>query len=91
MRNQASDWLPTTLCGACCYRAESAGRPDEARWLDHRVDATVQLHLPVHAAHRPLLGGDDGHLHLAVVDERVQDGLDVVHRQVHLQADAFNQ
>lgn len=66
------------------HRAESARRPHHARGLDDGVDAAVQLHLSVHAAHRAFLGGDDGHLHLAVVDERVEDGLDVVHGKVHL-------
>lgn len=70
--------------GGTGYRAESTGRLDEAGGLDDGVHAAVQLHLPVHAAHRALLGGDHGHLHLPVVDERVQDGLNVVHRQVHL-------
>lgn len=69
-----------------CYRAESAGRPDETRGLDDGVDAAVQLHLSIHAAHRSLLGSDDRHLHLPIVDQCVEDGLDVIHGQVHLQA-----
>lgn len=68
----------------CCYRAESAGRPDEARGLDDGIDAAVKLHLSIHAAHRSLLGGDHRHLHLPVVDQGVQDGLDVIHGQINL-------
>lgn len=74
-----------TLTGAVWYRAESTGGPDEARGLDDGVYATVQLHLAVHAAHSSLLGCNDCHLHLSIIDQGVKDGLDVIHRQVHLQ------
>lgn len=66
------------------HGAESTRRPHHACWLDDGVDATVELHLSVHAAHRAFLSSDDCHLHLAVIDERVEDGLDVVHGKVHL-------
>ena len=66
------------------YRAESAGGFDEASGLDDGVDPTEQLHLTVHTPNRPFLGRDDGHLHLAVVDQRVEDRLDVLHGQIHL-------
>lgn len=67
------------LTGAEWYRAESTGGPDEARGLDDGVHATVQLHLAVHAAHSSLLGCNDCHLHLPVIDQGVKDGLDVIH------------
>lgn len=71
-------------CQTPCYRAESTGGLDETGGLEDGVDAAVQLHLSVHAAHCSLLGSDHSHLHLPVIDQRVQDGLDVIHGQVHL-------
>lgn len=69
----------------CCYRAESTRCPNEACGLDDSVDTAVQLHLSIYTAHRSLFGRNDRHLRLPIIDQCVKDGLDVVHRQVHLQ------
>lgn len=71
-------------CRVWYYRAESAGRLDKAGGLEDGIDSAVKLHLSVDTTHRSLLGSNDGHLHLPIVDQRVQDGLDVVHGQIHL-------
>ena len=70
--------------GEWAHRTEATGSLDQARGLDDGVDSSVQLHLAVHTAHRALLGRYDGHLNLPVVNQRVQDGFDVFHRQVNL-------
>lgn len=79
-RNAPTLKVPPTLT----HRAKSARRPHNACGLDDGVDAAVELYLSVYTAHCALLGGNDGHLHLTVVDKRVEDGLDVVHGKVHL-------
>lgn len=67
------------------YGTESTGCPDQAcRWEDW-VDCPVQFHLSIDAANSAFLCSDDSHLHFAIINECVQDGFNVLHRQLYLQ------
>lgn len=71
---------------ALTYRTESTGCPDQAcRWEDW-VDCPVQFHVSIYAANSAFLRSNDSHLHFAIINECVQDGLNVLHGQLYLES-----
>lgn len=65
--------------------AESAGCPDQACGRDDGTDRPVEFHVSVHTANGALFGSNDRHLYFPIINECIQDGLYVLHGQLHLQ------
>lgn len=77
-------WDLTTFMAVIKNRTESTGCPDQAcRWEDW-VDCPVQFHVSIYAANSAFLRSNDSHLHFAIINECVQDGLNVLHGQLYL-------